>query len=66
MAAGAGAQFWPRWRMELQRCTDLDECLRGLAEELAGGLGQPADAAAQEPCCGGWHGGDGGWGAPEE
>lgn len=54
-AAGATPLFWPRWRQELLRCTPLEECLRGLAEELARGL----------PLCGG-SGGDDGWGMAEE
>lgn len=65
LAAGACAQFWPRWREELQRCTGLDECLRGLSEDLAEGLAELGGAV--EPCCGGWaDGGEAGWGAPEE
>jgi len=66
MAAGASAQFWPRWREELERCTELDECLRGLADELAVGLAEPGSSV--QPCCGWADGGRraGGWGAPEE
>ena len=45
-AAGATPIFWPRWRAELRRCTELGECLRGLVEECAQGL-----------CCGDGGGG---------
>lgn len=61
LAAGATPLFWPRWREELGRCTELGECLRGLVDELARGLGS----------CSGPRGGDdgmgeGGWGRAEE
>jgi hypothetical protein len=39
LVAGASPVLWPRWREELQRCTELQECLRGLAEDCASGLG---------------------------
>jgi hypothetical protein len=39
MAAGATPAFWPRWRAELHRCTELGECLRGLLEDCSKGLG---------------------------
>jgi hypothetical protein len=39
LAADAGPLFWPRWRAELQRCTELGECLRGLTEDCSKGLG---------------------------
>ena len=39
LVAGASPLLWPRWREELQRCTELHECLRGLAEDCASGLG---------------------------
>lgn len=39
LAAGRTPAFWPRWRAELQRCTSLGECLRGLAEDAAAELG---------------------------
>lgn len=45
LAAGAGPLFWPRWREELQRCTELGECLRGLADECGAGLGCGGGAA---------------------
>jgi len=39
LAAGAAPGLWPRWREELQRCTELGECLRGLAEDAGTALG---------------------------
>ena len=42
LAAGRSPALWPRWRAELQRCTPLGECLRGLAEDAAAELGLEA------------------------
>ena len=39
VAAGSAPEFWPRWRAELRRCTDLGECLRGLVHDCCKGLG---------------------------
>ncbi|KAL4448489.1 hypothetical protein ABPG75_005708 [Micractinium tetrahymenae] len=59
LAAGRSPAFWPRWRAELQHCTPLGECMRGLAEDVAAELGIGASG-----CCGsGW---DAGLWGPEE
>ncbi|KAL4438185.1 hypothetical protein ABPG77_010546 [Micractinium sp. CCAP 211/92] len=47
LAAGSCPAFWPRWRAELQRCTPLGECLRGLAEDAVSDLG-----VSTAGCCG--------------
>ena len=48
VAAGSEPHFWPRWREELQRSTELRECLRGLVEDCGKGLGLGAAAEEQE------------------
>lgn len=46
--AGASPSLWPRWREELQRCTELGECLRGLWEDCVKGLPGMAHGAGGE------------------
>lgn len=49
LRAGGAPAFWPRWREELARCTELGKCLRGLAGDAAsatGGCGDGGGAAA--------------------
>lgn len=59
LAAGSCPAFWPRWRAELQQCTPLGECLRGLAEDAVSDLG-----VGTAGCCGSYR--DRGlWGAEE-
>ena len=62
-AAGGSPLFWPRWREELARCTDLAECLRCLAADLAAGLHRGGDGTGQ---CGGGRSADDWAARPEE
>lgn len=45
---GGYANYWGKWRAELDRCTDLAVCLEGLHDSLRGCLAASFAAGAEE------------------